>query len=133
MLKNMDKPYDSPSKVVTLDLWTRYHGRLFPINIQYPHFFSVVQPPFGVRRSPRQHFLKQVYVSKDQKKYRILEMDLTSNKGNQRVEGIYIISSNISKASAFLHQDFTKTTNIQKNGSILKSGKSVHFAKVRQK
>ena len=126
MLKNMDKSYDSPSKVVTLDLWTRTRTR-------YPHFFSVVQPPFGVRRFPRQHFLKQVYVSKDQKKYRILEMDLTSNKGNQRVEGIYIISSNISKASAFLHQDFTKTTNIQKNGSILKSGKSVHFAKVRQK
>ena len=59
MLKNMDKLYDSPSKVVTLI----YHGRLFPIDIQYPHFFSVVQPLFDIRRSPRQFFLKQVYVA----------------------------------------------------------------------
>ena len=34
------------------------NGRLFPINIQYPHFFSVVQPPFDFRHFPRQHFLK---------------------------------------------------------------------------
>ena len=37
----MDKTYDSPSDVVTI--WSRHHRRLFPINIQYPHFFSVVQ------------------------------------------------------------------------------------------
>ena len=40
----MDKPYDSPSKIGTV--WSRHHGRLFAINIQYPHFFSVVQSPF---------------------------------------------------------------------------------------
>ena len=39
-----DKPHDSPSKVGTV--WSRHHGSLFPINIQYPHFFSVVQSPF---------------------------------------------------------------------------------------
>ena len=46
-LKNMDKPYDSPSKVGTV--WSRHcicHGRLFAINIQYQHFFLVVQSPF---------------------------------------------------------------------------------------
>ena len=43
ILKNMDKPYDLPSKVGTV--WSQHHGR-FPINIQYPHFFSVVQSPF---------------------------------------------------------------------------------------
>ena len=40
----MDKRYDSPSKVSTV--WGRHHGRLLPINIQYTHFFSVVQSPF---------------------------------------------------------------------------------------
>ena len=37
-------PYDSPSKVSTV--WGRHHGRLFAINIQYPHFFSVMQSRF---------------------------------------------------------------------------------------
>ena len=36
--------HDSPSKVGTV--WSRYHESLFPINIQYPHFLSVVQSPF---------------------------------------------------------------------------------------
>ena len=27
-------------------VWSRHHGSLFPINIQYPHFLSVVQLPF---------------------------------------------------------------------------------------
>ena len=44
ILKNVDKPYDSPSKVSTV--WSGHHKKLFPVNIQYPHFFSVVQSPF---------------------------------------------------------------------------------------
>ena len=28
-------------------VWSRHHGRLFPINIQYPPFFSVMQSPFA--------------------------------------------------------------------------------------
>ena len=41
-------------------IWSRHHGRLFPINVQYPHFFSVVnrRSTIDIRRSPRQHFLK---------------------------------------------------------------------------
>ena len=36
--------HDSPSKVGTV--WSRHHRSLFPINIQYPDFFLVVQSPF---------------------------------------------------------------------------------------
>ena len=42
--------HDSPSKVGTV--WSRQHGSLFPINIQYPHFISVVQSPFDNWHSP---------------------------------------------------------------------------------
>ena len=54
----MDKPYDSPSKIGTV--WIRHHGRLFPINIQYPHFFQSCnrRSTIDIRRSPRQHFSK---------------------------------------------------------------------------
>ena len=33
IMKNMDKPYDWPSRVGIV--WGRRHGRIFPINIQY--------------------------------------------------------------------------------------------------
>ena len=43
MLKNMDKPYNPPSKVFTK--WSRHHW-LFTIKMQNPQLLSVVQSPF---------------------------------------------------------------------------------------
>ena len=102
-------------------LWI-YHGRLFPIDIQYPHFFSGVQPLFDIRRSPRQFFLKQVYMQQGPKKYRILQKDLTSNKANQRVEGISFFP--IFRAPLpYSIRILQKQHQYSKNGNILKSGK----------
>ena len=91
-----------------------------------------MQPLFDIRRSPRKFFSETGVCSKDQKKYRILENDVTSNKANQRVEGILFFP--IFRAPVpFSIRILQKQHQYSKNGNILKSGLSVHFAKVRHK
>jgi len=128
MLKNMDKLYDSPSKVVTLDLSWKIISYWYSITtFLFSRATAVRHPSF----SPK-IFSETGVCSKDQKKYRILEKDLTSNKANQRVEGISFFP--IFRAPlSFSIKILQKQHQYSKNGNILKSGKSVHFAKVRQK
>ena len=63
----MDKPYDSSSKISTV--WSRHYGSLFPIQILNIKIFNThvsfqscnLRSTADICRSPRQHFLKQVY------------------------------------------------------------------------